>query len=64
MRQVDLEPGQWARTGARVQPPPAPPKYPRKILGLTDYGPTPISWGMVVSLTVFWSLLYAARHFW
>jgi hypothetical protein len=61
MKQVDLEPGQWVRAGERPRP---RPKYPRKVLGLTDYGPTPVSWGMVLSVTVFWTLMYAARHFW
>jgi hypothetical protein len=65
MKQVDLEPGQWAEGESKPQPPPPPPKYPRKfIFGLTDYGPQPVTWDMVLSLTVFFTIMYAIRHFW
>jgi hypothetical protein len=59
MKQIDLPPDQWR---SERHEPVKPPKYPRKTwFGLTDYGPPPLTWGMVFEMTVLMGALAIGR---
>jgi len=49
-QQFDLEPHEWKRERG---PKKDPPKYPRKTrFGLTDYGPLPVTWRLILTLFI------------
>jgi hypothetical protein len=62
MKQIDLPPDQWKSEGHTPIPPPKPPKYPRKTwFGLTDYGPPPLTWGLVFEMAILMTALVIGR---